>query len=97
MADDFDLGAIGLHPGGKPAYPDMAIVAFFAGNALHLVGAAHGEGASGTVGELRPHVALVPVPEAVRAAGHAVEAVVVLAPGKSGEQGFATVFVLLKN
>ena len=69
----------------------MAVVALHPGDILQHVGAAHAEGFAAAIGELRPSVALIEIPLAIRSGSDAVQAVVMLTTCETGEQNLALV------
>ena len=100
VADDLDIGAVGVHPRREAGGPFEAIVAglveLTAGigepiAAASLVGAIGDEGLARLVGEDRPAVAVVEIPFPVRTSGDRVERVVVVAGIESGQKHFPLV------
>ena len=100
VADDFTVGAVGVHADGEAGGPDVAIIRALAGDgdvideevaATAAVWAAHVEILAGVVFKDGAAVSVVEVEFSVGSAGDGVEGVVVVAGVEAGEEDFAFV------
>ena len=100
VADDFGVGAVGVHAHGEAGGPNVSVVRAFAGDsevisrpfaAAAFVGAAHVEILAGVVFKNSAAVAVVEVEFSVRPTCDRVEGVIVVFGIEAGQEDFAFV------